>query len=842
MASSDMTVRAGTPHPDIASLYRSIFERATDAIAIIGPDGTYVEQNEAHARLTGWTTAELIGRTPAIHLGEETLAVVLAGIAADGCYLGEVESHHRDGTARIVELSAFPVRDAAGRIVAYVGAKRDTSARRAAEHELRRQLDQLAAIYRMTAALGKAPGPDVIYREALDCLCTALATPRASVLLFDPDGVIRFKAWRGLSDGYRAAVEGHSPWQQDDPAPKAFVVADVATEVSLDEGLRATILGEGIAAAAFVPLLYHGTLLGKFMVYFGKPHQPTGEEMLLAETVAGHVAFAIARHRADEALVRREREFATLAELSPDIIARFDRELRHLYVNPALEIATGLPLAQIIGRTNRDLGMPADLLGQWERALNGVFATGRAASIEFCYDTPEGLRWFSSRITPEVVEEGIIRTVLGTTRDVTALKVAEQRQRLLAEVTAAVVSQLDYRDALADVARLVTGSFAEGCFLDLARADGTLERLVVVDRWPDCQLIAQELERRYPTTPDSPAGHTTAFRSGQTQVCSAFTDELLRSASVDEEHFRLWKALRMSCMINVPLIARGRSIGVMNLVLHEPRAAFTAADVTFTEQLAGRVALAVDNLRLYEESLQASRTKSDFMATMSHELRTPLNAILGYADLLDLRLSGPLTDAQASHLDRIKLSTRHLLTVIEEILTFSRIEAGKEEARWDGVDVVELARDAAALVEPAARLKGLEFELVAHGAPLAIRTDPVKLRQVLINLLSNAVKFTDQGSVTFTVAADSGHVSFAVADTGPGIDAEHVHLIFEPFWQVHRGNTRRVGGTGLGLTVSRQLMKLLGGDLVVESASGGGSRFVATLPVQGSGDNCVAAS
>jgi PAS domain S-box-containing protein len=814
---------------DPASLYRNIFERSADGIAIIAPDGTYVEQNEAHARLTGWSTHELIGNSPAIHLGEETFAAVLQRLRTDGYFLGEVESRDSSGRVRIVELSAFPVHDGRGNVVAYVGAKRDVSQRRAAEHETRRRFEQLQAVYRMSAALGTATDVDMIFREALDCLCTSLRVPRASVLLFDSDGVMRFKAWRGLSEEYRRAVEGHSPWAVNEPAPRTFSVRDVAAESSLGD-LREVILREGIAAAAFVPLLCRGVLLGKFMLYFEQPHVLADEELRLAETVAGHVAFAIARNRSDAALSRREREFEALAEHSPDIIVRFDRELRHLYVNPAVERASGVRRDTMIGRTNEELGMDPVLAAEWRTVITRVFEDGQPAATEFSYPTPHGQRWYASTIVPEFVEDDVVHTVLASTRDITSLKRAEQRQRLLAEVSGAMSARLDYRDALQDVARLVIDSFADGCAVDLARADGTLERLALMDRDPEHTATVIELEQRYPTPPDSPAGHAAAFRTGRTNVYGRLPDDLLRAASVDDEHFRLWKSLKMSGGVNVPLIARGRTIGVVTFVLHEPRAAYDSDDIAFAEELAERVAVAVDNLRLFQAATAASQAKSDFMATMSHELRTPLNAIMGYADLLEMRITGPLNDGQSTQLERIRNSAEHLLSVIEEILTFSSCEAGREAVHCEPVDVNQLARTAVEMLHPAALQANLIVQIDLPSEPVIVDTDGHRLRQVLLNLLTNAVKFTPDGSVSLSARLDNGVVSFTVTDTGIGIDREDWQNIFEPFWQVDGGATRRLGGTGLGLTVSRQLIDLLGGTIDVHSVPGQGSAFTVRLP------------
>lgn len=231
------------------------------------------------------------------------------------------------------------------------------------------------------------------------------------------------------------------------------------------------------------------------------------------------------------------------------------------------------------------------------------------------------------------------------------------------------------------------------------------------------------------------------------------------------------------------------------------------------------------------EAEMANRAKADFLAIMSHELRTPLNAIIGFAQLLDTEIAGPLNQAQKGQLERIDIGARHLLQLIEGILTFSRIEAGREEIHVEVTDLAELVRETCSLLQPLISQKNLGFHCQIDGS-LHAETDPGKVRQILLNLISNAVKFTEYGEVRLQVRGDGSEAVIQVSDTGIGIAPEHLKRIFEPFSQVEQAASRRKGGTGLGLSVSQELVKLLSGSLDVQSELGQGTTFSVRLPLK----------
>ncbi|HEV7991296.1 MAG TPA: HAMP domain-containing sensor histidine kinase [Gemmatimonadaceae bacterium] len=232
------------------------------------------------------------------------------------------------------------------------------------------------------------------------------------------------------------------------------------------------------------------------------------------------------------------------------------------------------------------------------------------------------------------------------------------------------------------------------------------------------------------------------------------------------------------------------------------------------------------------EAERANRAKNDFLAVMSHELRTPLNAIIGYGALMREGIPDPATKGQRHQLDRIGASAKHLLALIDEVLTLSRLELGEERVTPAPVSVCSLVEEVAGMTELEARRKGLELTLELPSSDVTIVTDTGKLRQALLNLVGNAIKFTDRGSVSIVafVEREGEEIVFAVRDTGLGIAPAHLPKVFEAFWQVDQAATRRAGGTGLGLHVTRRLLRLLGGDVKVESTLGEGSTFTIRLP------------
>ncbi|CAN5613550.1 hypothetical protein BH23GEM6_BH23GEM6_23270 [soil metagenome] len=245
-------------------------------------------------------------------------------------------------------------------------------------------------------------------------------------------------------------------------------------------------------------------------------------------------------------------------------------------------------------------------------------------------------------------------------------------------------------------------------------------------------------------------------------------------------------------------------------------------------QMAGVTQDVTEQVRTREQLEEVSRAKSDFMAVVSHELRTPLTAVMAFSELLLMGVPEEIPSSAQDHVRRIDQAARQLLVLIEEILTYSRVQAGRESVQTDHVMLSEILDEAVAFVRPLAEKKSLTM-LVEDPGPLMLRTDGSKVCQILRNLLSNAVKFMDQGQIHVTTTCDRQHLRIHVQDTGPGIAPMHLKKIFDPFWQVNQSSTRVAEGAGLGLSVSRQIAHLIGGEIGVESTLGAGSRFTLKL-------------
>jgi PAS domain S-box-containing protein len=498
---------------------------------------------------------------------------------------------------------------------------------------------------------------------------------------------------------------------------------------------------------------------------------------------------------------------STLSSLI-DFVYTFDREGCFLYANKPLLDLWGLTLESVLGKNFFDLQYPAELAERLQRQIQQVFATGQRLSDETPYTSSAGtVGYYEYVFCPVLGIGGAVELVAGATRDISARRATEKhlvqmeaRYRGLLEAAPDAMVVVNQAGAI-----VLLNVQAEKQF---AYSRNELIGRKIKDIIPDGfaeRMMAEALSQRIATRIEL---------TGRRKDGSEFPVELMLSPPDSSEEVLVTAAIRdISERRHTEEALQRRSADLRMEVTERRRAA--------------------EEMRLAKDAADAANhAKSEFLANMSHEIRTPLNGVIG---MTELALETELTAEQRDYLETAKLSADALLNLINDILDFSKIEADKielEEVAFSLTDCVEGALKTMAL---RANQKGLELLCdIAVEVPHTVRGDPGRVRQVLLNLVGNALKFTEEGEVGIQVVVDAieekaSILQFIVSDSGVGIAPEKLDMIFDSFNQADASTTRQFGGTGLGLTISRCLVRMMGGRVWVESELGAGSRFHFTL-------------
>ena len=581
------------------------------------------------------------------------------------------------------------------------------------------------------------------------------------------------------------------------------------------------------------------------------------ERQLVERTREAENAAAEAGRRADEARALREIGRALVSELEPErVLQMAAREAMELLGARGSSVC--MPLADgATFRVSPALGTLAEMDGRVfpleGSAAGRVMSEGRSARFADVDGIPDtsavkpaargmGIRnllFVPMKAFGETV--GVLNAVdredpftdehvrlLEALADSAALAVhnarihaAERRRadesRALLAAAEALTSTLDPGEVMERIARVAA---------DLTRADGAAITLLAGERrermvMPTAVGLLEPLR-----------GQSAPARGTITEmVVSARAPRLLQASELDPGHPSggFLRAMGVEHYALVPMRAGDEPVGVLGVVRSPESGPFSPEDLQLLTLLADQAALSVRNARLYEASQAASRAKTEFLAMMSHELRTPLNALEGYAALLEDGIYGPVTGEQRRALGRMRVARHHLMELIDRVLDLARVEAGTRAAEPRETDLSELLESVAEALRGAAEQKGLRLEVDVAAAG-GVHTDPGLVRQIVTNLLGNAFKFTERGAVGVRARREGGRVLVDVRDTGPGIAPEHLERVFEAFFQVDPSTTRREGGSGLGLALSREFARLLGGELAVRSTPGEGATFTLSLP------------
>ncbi|PPS42247.1 ATP-binding protein [Chroococcidiopsis sp. TS-821] len=655
--------------------FHQIIANINDAIAIVDLQGCYIEQNPMHRRLLGYSDAELSGKTPAIHLGEQVFAAICQELVQNDYCCREVISRTKDGRLLHIELKAFTVRDTDNNPICYVGIKKDITERKLVSSIVTQRDRLLEGVATATHQLIAIEDFSQAISQALATLGTAVDVNRVYVFEnhYHPHTGEPLMSQRFEWTDNTVTAEINNPELQNlsylEFLPRWYYTLASGKIVcglvkDFPEKERKILEPQGIVSILVVPIFVKESFWG-FIGFdecrYQRQWSEAEESILIA--AAGSIGGAIVRMRTEEALRKSEARNRALLDAIPDVMFRISKEGNLLDFN---------------GLKNFDLCISDNFLGK-----------------------------NLSDVLPQTVSKKIMSSI---------------QQALASGEMQLIEYQLPIDGKIHDYEA----------------------RMVVC---------------------------------GEDEVVSIVRD------------------------------------------ISERQAALRERKRTEIE------------LRKSKEALEfVSKAKSEFLATMSHELRTPLNAILGLSQILHQEIFGALNAKQKEYVNCIYSSGEHLLTLINDILDLSKVEAGKEELTLALVQVHELCESCISIVRDRALKKELQLTWEIDPQATCCIADERRVKQMLLNLLTNAIKFTPTGKVTLRVQKVPQGITFTVSDTGIGIAPEHIQLLFQPFKQLDSRFNRQYEGTGLGLALTRKLARLHGGNVTVKSTVGKGSDFTLLLP------------
>jgi len=616
-----------------------------------------------------------------------------------------------------------------------------------------------------------------------------------------------------------------------------------------DDLLIKTVLDQLIDPAQFVSKvkkLYNSALIDRDMLHFkdGRIFERNSQPLIIEDIVVGRVwnfSDITERRKAEKALFESEQRFSKLIQQSPFIIEIYDSQGLQVSVNTAYENLWGFPASQTVNKFNVLKSKEVEKTGLIKYVKQAY--NGRAVSVpEYQFD-PTGeteargigrVRWLSTKIFPLKDPLGIVSNIVIMHEDATNRKRSDQIQKVLYNISDTVISSNNIEELISIIKDhlstiIDTTNYYIGLYDDQTKM---ISLPFVADEKDEIESFPAE---------DSLTGHV--IRTQKSLLVTADQQEEMVKKGIIK-----FVGTRSQVWLGVPLTIDGVVKGVLAVQSYSDKNAYNESDREILEFVSDQISLSIERkqkeqelIKALEKATESDRLKSSFLATMSHELRTPLNAIIGFSDIIteDLPIAEIIEFNQT-----INSSGNHLLTIVEDLFDITLIETGEIKIIKDTVNINSLLYEVKEIIkieQSNLKKEHLELNLLIpdEGKKLMVRTDPWRLKQILINLLKNALKFTHKGSVNFGFEINSqdgiNFLQFFVKDTGIGIPKDKQELIFDVFRQIEDSHTRTYGGTGIGLSISRRLAELLRGRMWVDSDKNGSS-FYFTIPFEMIGD------
>ncbi|MCI0393655.1 MAG: GAF domain-containing protein [Chloroflexi bacterium] len=831
--------------------YRAVLENIQDGYYEVDLGGHYTFFNEALCDIFGYSREELLGMSYKQRVDEATAEdmyrcfnqVYKTGAAVKSY---EYQFTHGDGSQRTIQISVAPIRDRDNNVVGFRGLGRDVTESKlaqlallASEERYRLLLEQRRREIRLAAQVAQeiatAANLNELYKRVVTQVKEQFGYYHAQLLRYDPaiDAVVLIAGYG--ETGARMLAAGHK-------APMRTGLIGVAAstgqsvlrpDVAGDPQWQSNPLLPETRGELAVPIKLGEQVLGVLDVQSDTAGALTADDQLALEGLCGQIAVAIESTRLRQEMADRLRELDQLHR----ILSREGwQSFRATHAKSAQGYLFDRASVQPVGSEEQ----PPSGNGHSQPQEESV----RSVAAENAITTPMTVRGEvigalgieddpANPLSPED-QELLASISVQVAEALEGARLLEQIQRraseleTVARVSAVASTILDASRLLQTVVDLTKERFdlyhvsiflfnEEDLRLELAAGSGEIGKLIQIEN----PVLPLHLPK------------SIISRAGRTRQAIVVND--VRAAPDYMEHPLLSQT---RSELAIPLVVGDQLLGVLD-VQSEMINRFTEDDVRVQSTLAAQVAVALQNAYLYAEQLAAAerlrevdRLKSEFLASMSHELRTPLNSIIGFADVILEGIDGPLTERMEEDVTLIRDSGRHLRELIGHILDMSKIEAGMMELRYEQVNVQQVAREIIANARSLALDKDITVRLEIDPDVETVEADRTRLTQVLFNLISNAIKFTEKGSVTLVIGQKNDQLLVSVIDTGIGIRKEDVPIIFEQFRQIDGSLTRRHGGTGLGLPISRSLVELHGGEMWVESEPDIGSTFSFSIPVQ----------
>jgi PAS domain S-box-containing protein len=830
---------------------QAVLDAAT-RVSIIAtePDGMITVFNAGAERMLGYSAEEMVGRqTPAIiHLESEVVARgkeltaefgrpiegfdVFVEYARQGRYEERDWTYvHKDGTHLTVSLAVTALRDSEGNVTGFLGIARDVTERNRLQQQIQTAFERRGIQVRTSTEIAQeiavAPALDELVQRVVTLVKERFNYYHSQLLRNDAtqDAIVLIAGYGEIGEKMRAA--GHRLRMGEGLIGKAAASGETVLRPALenDPDWKPNPLLPETKGEIAVPIKLGDEVLGVLDVQSSTAGALGPDDQLLLESLCGQIAVAIEGTRLRQEMAGRLEEINRLYRAMSHEGWQSYRKMANLPSGFLFDQGGLRPVSRMELTEKHFAGLPLTVpAGE----VIGTLAVADDPQNPISAEDKDFLQQVSEQVALALESARLFEQTQEAYSEV-ARRASELET--VAKVSATTSTVLDPDNLLQSVVDLTKERF-NIYHAHIYQTDAAQQKLLLA-------AGAGEVGRKM-----AAEGHAIPLNAKKSLVARAARKrQVVIVSDVQQEAGYLPNPLlpETHSEMAVPMIVGDNVLGVFD-VQSEKVNGFTQEDAGIYATLAAQVAVALQNARLYVEQAatvaklrELDRLKTSFLANMSHELRTPLNSILGFADVLLEELDGPLTENMNNDLQLIQKNGQHLLHLINDVLDMAKIEAGKMNLNPEGFRIQELLEEVVSITSPLASERSLSLFIEDDSdREVEVFADHTRISQVMLNLVNNALKFTEKGKVSIYATRRDENILVSVRDTGVGIPPDKLEAVFQEFTQVDSSTTRKAGGTGLGLPISRRLIEMHGGRMWAESTgvSGEGSTFYVELPIE----------